>query len=465
MTVRYVDFTRSVYQYPRVPSSKRWSFSLDEVKYYYDSKAWNINTLDSKLNDGYTTIQNGSETQQQLVQKDRENNPFDSPPGVGYKAKLLNGEFVPPKFMQSRVHSASPMFYIIPSDSAVSFRRNLYNILQDDDRFTAAYFNTRDVAISNLYASLRKRQQFNAGIFLAELRESVGLIGNAAITIFNIVRALKRGRVSDALKEIANYGGGRSRKRYLNRDRVNSIRKRKGEPPITKAEYASSMWLELQFGWKPILNDINSIITIVSDGLLSDSSAVFSVSGRSEISSHRSVLVQEEIDPPPVFGNTYMNRKITFEGKAYIRRNLTATYRPSSDVISLLSNLGLINPLSVAWEVVPFSFVIDWFIPVNKWLNSLTADAGLELLDLSETIKVSSVGKMVYHPKILNSSGSAVDSLLFEQDYTEQSFLRQVDIGDSIPDFPINPTSFIDILQPWKIITASALLSQLFGRN
>jgi hypothetical protein len=160
-----------------------------------------------------------------------------------------------------------------------------------------------------------------------------------------------------------------------------------------------------------------------------------------------------------------MNRKITFEGKAYIRRNLTATYRPSSDVISLLSNLGLINPLSVAWEVVPFSFVIDWFIPVNKWLNSLTADAGLELLDLSETIKVSSVGKMVYHPKILNSSGSAVDSLLFEQDYTEQSFLRQVDIGDSIPDFPINPTSFIDILQPWKIITASALLSQLFGRN
>lgn len=43
-----------------------------------------------------------------------------------------------------------------------------------------------------------------------------------------------------------------------------------------------------------------------------------------------------------------------------------------------LEGWGLINPISIAWEVVPLSFCVDWLVPVGNTLASLTATAGLE---------------------------------------------------------------------------------------
>ena len=39
--------------------------------------------------------------------------------------------------------------------------------------------------------------------------------------------------------------------------------------------------------------------------------------------------------------------------------------------------LGIDNPLEVVWELIPLSFVADWFIPVGEFLRSLTATNGL----------------------------------------------------------------------------------------
>lgn len=40
----------------------------------------------------------------------------------------------------------------------------------------------------------------------------------------------------------------------------------------------------------------------------------------------------------------------------------------------------MINPVGIAWELVPFSFAVDWFIPVGKFLNSYTDLAGVDLI-------------------------------------------------------------------------------------
>lgn len=49
--------------------------------------------------------------------------------------------------------------------------------------------------------------------------------------------------------------------------------------------------------------------------------------------------------------------------------------------VALLENLGLINPLSIAWDRVPYSFVINWFVPVGVMLNSLTDLLGYDVMD------------------------------------------------------------------------------------
>jgi hypothetical protein len=45
--------------------------------------------------------------------------------------------------------------------------------------------------------------------------------------------------------------------------------------------------------------------------------------------------------------------------------------------LHLAQQLGFINPLSVAWELVPFSFVVDWFGNVGQVLASFSDFAGL----------------------------------------------------------------------------------------
>jgi hypothetical protein len=37
---------------------------------------------------------------------------------------------------------------------------------------------------------------------------------------------------------------------------------------------------------------------------------------------------------------------------------------------SWINGLGLNNPVGIAWELIPFSFVVDWFVPVGKWLTA-----------------------------------------------------------------------------------------------
>jgi hypothetical protein len=43
-----------------------------------------------------------------------------------------------------------------------------------------------------------------------------------------------------------------------------------------------------------------------------------------------------------------------------------------------LNEAGLINPLDIAWELVPWSFAIDWFVPIGNTLKAITAGCGLQ---------------------------------------------------------------------------------------
>lgn len=44
---------------------------------------------------------------------------------------------------------------------------------------------------------------------------------------------------------------------------------------------------------------------------------------------------------------------------------------PTPRVISNLSKISSLNPLSIAWEALPFSFVVDWFVGVGNWLRGV----------------------------------------------------------------------------------------------
>lgn len=69
-----------------------------------------------------------------------------------------------------------------------------------------------------------------------------------------------------------------------------------------------------------------------------------------------------------------------------IRGGMGAKAEVATPISFSMDQLGLINPLSVAWELVPFSFVVDWFLPIGKYISSLSDFAGVKFTDAHYTL-------------------------------------------------------------------------------
>jgi len=55
-----------------------------------------------------------------------------------------------------------------------------------------------------------------------------------------------------------------------------------------------------------------------------------------------------------------------------------------------LINVTFGNPYIWVWERIPFSFVVDWFVPVGSWLNAVTALDGVKSLQYTTSERVKS---------------------------------------------------------------------------
>lgn len=64
--------------------------------------------------------------------------------------------------------------------------------------------------------------------------------------------------------------------------------------------------------------------------------------------------------------------------------------------LASLNDFGLLNPATLAWEIVPFSFVVDWFIPVGSYLNSFTDLVGYKVTNPSTTWYLTYIGDRTY---------------------------------------------------------------------
>jgi len=146
--------------------------------------------------------------------------------------------------------------------------------------------------------------------------------------------------------------------------KIVSALRRRSLRPLGKGD-PQSYWLEIQYGWKPLLSDIYGTYELLQEGLASED-LVLTSHGTARDSVVITASNGEEI---PV--------------ELSVKCDLTA--RVSDSTIAGLRSLGLVNPALVAWNVLPWSFVIDWFVPVGTFLEAVTATAGLSFLTGSYT--------------------------------------------------------------------------------
>lgn len=131
------------------------------------------------------------------------------------------------------------------------------------------------------------------------------------------------------------------------------------------------MWLEAQYGWKPMLQDVHAAVSQLSDREHGDFPPIVTVkSGRTERD-----LFYREMSGSSSWGplvETWLKKRHEVEHKCFVRLDFT----PDNGMLQTAAQLGLTNPAELAWELLPFSFVADWFIPVGDYLSQLDATLG-----------------------------------------------------------------------------------------
>lgn len=189
----------------------------------------------------------------------------------------------------------------------------------------------------------------NLGESLGDARQSGQMMANRLASLVNAFKAAKRGNAKAVANALGVTKPGRGRSRHA------------------AAKTASNMWLEFQFGWLPLMNDIFTASEAVKKAFSRDTFFKVYASSKGTRS-------------PDLFTYFRMDGTITAGCEVGITMKVTDASK------SAMSSLGLANPLDTAWQLLPNSFVVDWFISVGDFLSALGSPLGLEFHSGYETL-------------------------------------------------------------------------------
>lgn len=196
--------------------------------------------------------------------------------------------------------------------------------------------NNDDLALLGKLAEKIKGHNFDLGTTAATAPQAVRQAASTIAALAGSLSALKKGDVGKALKGLGLSPGQRKKKQLKRHLDAGDI---------------SGAWLAMQYGWLPTLSDTyEAWKAIEKHEKTRESKMTF-------FASHR-----RRNEKTSSSGSTgYISRTVRRKSISY-----TLYAEPSLGV-----ELGLTDPASVLWEVMPWSFVIDWFIPIGDYLDLL----------------------------------------------------------------------------------------------
>lgn len=133
------------------------------------------------------------------------------------------------------------------------------------------------------------------------------------------------------------------------------------------------LWLELQYGWKPLLSDVYGAVDHLSNREQHANRVRCSVSATTSDSDHDARYLPSDSANTTVWS---IDKIREMEYKCKVRFDFVQ----SNPALATASQLGLTNPLQLAWELLPFSFVVDWFVPIGDFFSCLDATFGWHFL-------------------------------------------------------------------------------------
>lgn len=277
-------------------------------------------------------------------------------------------------------------------------------------------------ALNKAYDSFRGKvyeQEALIGLNVAERKSAMTMMAQRAGKVMKFARALARGRLGEACEALdltvvlkrknsvvvkkprivndrlwrsakarearrdahrrmvmeRNDGSSREPSFYFAGNRTRRVLRRTPDTVELRfkrgAKSFGDNYLEFHFGWEPLVKDIWSAAHIALEDPFKSLGKRFRSAGSAE--------GVTTLNNPT--GQYSVWRRLTWKESVHLRANVLVT-NPN---LHQLQQLGLLNPAVVLWELVPYSFVLDWFVNVGQTLNSYTDFAGLTLSYSSST--------------------------------------------------------------------------------
>lgn len=187
-----------------------------------------------------------------------------------------------------------------------------------------------------------KRQDVNLGVAFAERNKTARMVGDTALQLVRAIRSTRKGDFRGAASALGISERGRFRSRSV-----------------------PERWLQLQYGWKPLLYDVEGACKALENA----SKESLRVTAKAGVSRDLSsdYFVTESTGYYAI-----IPIKETCKVGVFVRIDAL----PGDPSLRALSSLGIANLGTIAWELVPFSFVVDWLLPIGDWIDSFDALLG-----------------------------------------------------------------------------------------
>lgn len=316
---------------------------------------------------------------------------------VGYFTKRKSGEFLPINPMtQSGVHSfewtsGSTTWKTIHSPTQTSEThvtgslgiQGMWDMAASRNNWVPYLFkgthspslDSQDALVTEAIARARS-DSFDAGTFSAELNKTISMIANLRTNVFRRANRI----VSGEKAQIAERG----------------------------LAAFSETWLEGRYGWRTLaydMDDIRESIEKLNNSEWSQRTRAYASSSDETIynwSGSNSLHYR----PTSVISS---NNRSRFD--SVFNQVATTERRAGAIVEMIISNIASIDPLVTAWEVIPFSFIVDWFTNIGEAVKAYSPFASGDLLGLwySERETVVSSMETIAVPWWLDPDNSVVE--------------------------------------------------------
>jgi len=202
------------------------------------------------------------------------------------------------------------------------------------------------IALKRHYARL-KNQKVDLFTELSQGMQAVNMIANIAKRIAKSVLHIKKGNLVAACAILF---------------------------PTSKKEVAND-YLAWKYGIKPLVSDLKGAAEHLAEY----------ISRMAPVKSNgHATGMWRKVETLPYSGNSHA----TVLRRVKIRVKYGSTFTVPFELSRQAAQLGFTNPTNVAWELVPFSFVVDWFLPIGDWLSSLSSLDGLVIKESYRTVYI-----------------------------------------------------------------------------